>query len=169
MIAFNDQRIETRQYLADILGYVPDIGQQPKAPTAVRKDILDRFPCIVRNGKRQDIERTDPERLVTIDDPHIHAFGQGTTCDMRSVTEPYGESVAPGKWKDTPNMIAVFMSHKNPGNIAGFPFQAGKTAKRLAQPETTIDHQAGGIAFDQQCVTRAAATQRCKPDHCNCW
>jgi hypothetical protein len=45
-------------------------------------------------------------------------------------------------------MIPVFMSHQHPGNIAGFAFQTGETAKRLALPEAAIDHQAGSIALD---------------------
>lgn len=66
-------------------------------------------------------------------------------------------------------MIPVFVGNQDPGNIFRLPPKTGETPKRLALPEAAVDHQTGSIAFDQQCVTRAAAAQRCKPDHCNCW
>ncbi len=84
---------------------------------------------------------------MTIDDPHIHAIGQRAACDIRPVTEPYRQAVAPGKGEYPPNMIAVFMGHQHPGNIAGFAFQSGETAKCLALPEAAIDHQTGSIAL----------------------
>ncbi len=168
MIAFENQRIDSRQDIDDVSRDVPDIGQKAKAPRAIRKNELDRLPRIMGNGKRLHVERSYPERLETIDDPQIHTIGDSAASDISSVTQPYRQAVAPGKRKDAAHMIPVFVGHQNPGNIIRLPIQAGETAERLALPEAAIDHQTGGIAFDQQGITRAAATQRCKPDHCNC-
>lgn len=77
--------------------------------------------------------------------------------------------MTPSKRKDATDMVTVFMGHQNTREIFGAPPQTGETPKRLALPEAAIDHQAGGVAFDQQRVTRTAAAKRREADHCNCW
>jgi hypothetical protein len=77
--------------------------------------------------------------------------------------------MASDKREDAADVVTVFMGHQNAHEIFRAPLQTGETPKRLALPEAAIDHQAGGVAFDQQRVTRAAAAKRREADHCNCW
>jgi len=77
--------------------------------------------------------------------------------------------MTPGKGEYTADVVAVFMGDQYARQVFRTPSQTCKSLERFALTEAAIDHQTGGATLDQQRVPCAAAAERRKAYHCNCW
>ena len=74
----------------------------------------------------------------------------------------------PRQTKNAAKVIAVFMGNQYPRQVGWLTTKALHAAHGFPQTEATIEHEAGLPRLDEQRVTRAAAAERGKTDHCNC-
>src|SRR5947208_12081386 len=71
VIAFEHQRIATRQARLDVRGGYSEIGQYAQAPLPVGAHELHGFSRVVRNGKGTDFDVADGKNVVTVEPVHV--------------------------------------------------------------------------------------------------
>src|SRR5574343_646636 len=148
--------------------WLTDIRKHAQFQASRRKNILNRFPGIVRHRKRRNFQGANREGTMAIDDAQVEIRRIRPTPSQSAMGQPDRQAEFTGQTKNTADMVAMLMRDNDAGQVLHPPFEPLQTRLGFLEPEAAIEHQAGFARLDEQRITSAATAERGETNHCNC-
>ena len=160
VIAFEDERIASRQARFNVCRDRAGIGENAEARVAVREYILHRFIRIVRHQIGRDFDIADRKARMRID--IVEPCGINCTVVEKfrgAVREPNRNLVFTRETCNAADVIRMLVGHQNGINIGRSKTGARETRFRLCEAKSTIEHHRGLIDLHDQRVAFAATAE----------
>ena len=158
VIELQHQRITVLIQGLNVRGDRPQVCEQPHTAVAGLQAILYRFPGIVRNGHRLDVDIADGKVIPGIEAAQFGAV-RDTPAGSGAVTEIDGNREFSGKGPHTGRVIAMLVSHADGIDGARIQVHPFKPAANFAERKAAVRQYTALLRPDQRGVAPTAAAE----------